>query len=86
MGGILGTILLAFFGQEALGGLGLVKPMFEQLGIQLLALGVTIVWSAVATVVIMFIVKATIGIRVSQEDEDKGLDLSEHGESAYDEF
>lgn len=86
VGGILGTILLCFFGQEALGGLGIVKPMFEQLGIQLLALGVTIVWSAVATVIIMLIVKATIGIRVSQDEEDKGLDLSEHGENAYDEF
>jgi len=86
VGGILGTILLAFFGQEAFGGLGLVKPMFEQLNIQLIALGVTIAWSAVATVIIMLIVKATVGIRVSQEDEDKGLDLTEHGESAYDEF
>ncbi len=86
VGGILGTILLSFFGQKAWGGLGLVKPMFEQLGVQLLALGVTIVWSAVATVIIMLIVKATIGLRVSREDEDKGLDLSEHGESAYDEF
>jgi Amt family ammonium transporter len=51
-----------------------------------MALGVTILWSVVATEVIMLLVKATIGVRVDQEAEDRGLDLSEHGESAYDEF
>lgn len=86
VGGILGTILLAFFGQEALGGLGLVKPMGEQLLIQLTGLGVTILWSSVATVIIMLLVKATIGTRTSEEEEDRGLDLSEHGESAYSEL
>jgi len=86
VGGILGTILLAFFGQKSLGGLGLVKPVGEQLGIQLTALGVTILWSSVATVIIMLLVKATIGIRATEEEEDRGLDLSEHGESAYSEF
>ena len=83
--GILGTILLAFFGQSSLGGLGLVKPWSEQLGIQLTGLGVTIIWSAVATVVIMLIVKFTIGTRVSEEEENRGLDLTEHGEDAYNE-
>ena len=86
VGGILGTILLAFFGQECFGGLGLVKPMWEQLGIQLTALGVTIVWSAIATVIIMIVVKKTIGTRISEEEENRGLDLTDHGESAYDEF
>ncbi len=86
VGGILGTILLCFFGQTALGGNGGVKPVMEQLGIQLTGLGVTIVWSAIATVIIMIIVKKTIGDRVSEEEEDRGLDLAEHGESAYDEF
>jgi len=60
--------------------------MAEQLGIQLTGLGVTIVWSAVATVIIMIVVKKTIGIRVSEEEEDRGLDLTDHGESAYDEL
>ncbi len=85
VGGILGTILLCFFGQESLGGLGLVKPVGEQLGIQLTGLGVTVVWSAIATVIIMLLVKATIGIRVDEEEEDKGLDLTDHGEDAYSE-
>ncbi len=86
VGGILGTILLCFFGQTALGGNGGVKPVMEQLGIQLTGLGVTVVWSAIATAIIMIIVKKTIGDRVSEEEEDRGLDLAEHGESAYDEF
>jgi len=83
VGGILGTLLLAVFGQSSLGGLGLVKPFWEQLGIQSLGLGVTILWSAIATAAIAYLVKATLGLRVSVEKENEGLDRSEHGENAY---
>ena len=50
---------------------------------QLKAVGLTIVWSVVATAVIAFIVKAVIGLRPSAEDEEVGLDLAEHGEQGY---
>lgn len=83
VGGILGTILLAFFGQPYLGGLGNVKPLMTQLGIQLTGLGVTIVWSAVATILIALVVKKIIGLRVTPEQENEGLDRAEHGENAY---
>lgn len=83
VGGVLGTLLLAFFGQASLGGLGSVKPVVEQLGIQATGLGVTILWSAVATVIIAFIVKVTIGLRVTADQENEGLDRTEHGENAY---
>jgi Amt family ammonium transporter len=83
VGGILGTLLLAVFGQSALGGLGVVKPMGEQLGVQALALGVTIVWSAIATVALVWIVKLVIGLRVTPEQESEGLDRAEHGENGY---
>ncbi len=83
VGGIIGTLLLAVFGQKSLGGMGNVKPLFEQLGLQATGLGVTIVWSVVATVAITFLVKVTIGLRVSQEQENEGIDRSEHGENAY---
>lgn len=83
VGGILGTILLAFFGQKSMGGLGIAKPIGEQLVIQLTGLGVTIVWSAVATVLLFFLVKKIIGMRVTQEQEMEGLDRAEHGENAY---
>ena len=83
VGGILGTLLLAVFGQTSMGGLGLVKPVMEQLGIQSLALGVTIVWSIIATVGIAFVVKLITGLRVTPEQEQEGLDYAEHGETAY---
>ena len=83
VGGILGTLLLAFFGQTSLGGLGTVKSASVQFGIQATGVGVTILWSAVATVAIALIVKATIGLRVRQDQEFDGMDRSEHGENAY---
>jgi Amt family ammonium transporter len=83
VGGILGTLLVAVFGQASMGGLGLVKPMGEQFTIQATALGATILWSALATVVIALIVKVLIGLRVDADQESEGLDRSEHGENAY---
>ncbi len=83
VGGILGTILLAIFGQKSMGGLGIVKPIGTQMLIQLTGLGVTIVWSALATMLLFFLVKKTIGVRVTQEKEFEGLDRAEHGENAY---
>ena len=83
VGGILGTLLLAFFGQRSLGGMGTVKAIGTQLGIQATGVGVTIVWSVLASVAIALLVKATIGLRVSEEQEYDGMDQSEHGETAY---
>jgi ammonium transporter, Amt family len=83
VGGILGTLLLAFFGQRSLGGLGLVKSAAVQFGIQATGVGVAILWSAAATVIIALLVKVTIGLRVTPEQESEGMDRSEHGENAY---
>ncbi len=85
VGGILGTIMVSFLGVEGvLGGLGINKDSaFEQLVVQLKSLGITIVWSAVATVIIVLIIKKTVGLRVSEEVEAEGLDSAEHGETAY---
>ena len=55
----------------------------EQIGIQLVGIGVTWVWAFVLTAVILLAIKYTIGLRVSDEDEEVGLDVSEHGEPAY---
>lgn len=82
VGGIMGTILLAVFGTQAFGGFG-IENMGSQLVIQLKAVGVTVVWSAVGTLLIVLLVKAMVGLRVSQEAEDTGLDQAEHGEAAY---
>jgi len=82
VGGIMGTIMVAVFGTAAFGGTG-VDDMVGQLGIQLFALAVVIAWSAVATTIIVFVCKKTTGLRVDREVEHTGLDLAEHGETAY---
>jgi Amt family ammonium transporter len=82
LGGIIGTVLLAVFGTASFGGFG----KFEtgpQLLLQLKAVGVTVLWSAVATYVIARCLKAFGGLRVSPENEETGLDASSHGEKAY---
>lgn len=83
VGGILGTLLAAFLGHQALGGVGGEFDMGAQFLVQIKSLAVTIGWSVVATVVIVFIVKAVTGLRVSEEAEQNGLDQEEHGEAAY---
>ncbi|MDA7917390.1 ammonium transporter, partial [Akkermansiaceae bacterium] len=81
VGGILGTLMVAFLGAEGvLGGLGLgINPateapftMMEQFVVQVKALAITIVWSAVATVIIVYITRALVGLRVSEEVENEG--------------
>jgi len=56
---------------------------FRLLGEQAIANGVTIVYSGVVTALILLALKATVGIRVSEEEENVGLDISEHAETAY---
>ncbi|MET3667560.1 ammonium transporter [Caulobacter sp. 1776] len=54
-----------------------------QLLIQAKAVGVTIIWSAVASAIVFFLIKLVIGLKASPEAEEEGLDISEHGERAY---
>ena len=87
VGGIMGTLLAAFLSAEALGGLGNPEgnSAMTQFVIQFKGVAFTCVWSAIATVLIVFICKATIGLRVDAETEENRLDLAEHGENAYNE-
>ena len=83
VGGTLGAILTGVFADEKVNAL--VGPLKEGLlTAQLTAIGLTIVWSVVATAVIALIVKAIFGLRAEPEVEESGLDLSEHGEAGYD--
>ena len=85
IGGLTGTLLTAVFGAKALGGLGLSKlSIGDQFVVQAIGLGVTAAWTVVVTVVIVWFVGRTIGLRVSEEDEVEGLDIAAHGERAYD--
>ncbi|MBL9180232.1 MAG: ammonium transporter, partial [Verrucomicrobiaceae bacterium] len=83
VGGFVGTVLVAVFGSTAFaGGLGDFN-IGSQLTTQLLASLYTILLSGVASFVILKAIDLTIGLRVSHEEERQGLDLAEHGETAY---
>lgn len=84
VGGILGAILTGVFCASGLGG---IEPegysMAHQLWVQLESVLVTIVWSGVVSYVAYKIADLTVGLRVSEESERQGLDISSHGEVAY---
>lgn len=82
VGGCLGTVSLALFGSAAFGGVG-IEHVGSQFMIQLKALGFTILWSGVATFIIVLVCKAVTGLRVSDENIHEGLDQAEHGEASY---
>lgn len=84
VGGTAGILLTAVFGSTSFGGLGLSdKSISGQLGVQATGLIATVVWAAVATVVILLIVRAAVGLRVSDDEEVEGLDIRSHGERGY---
>jgi Amt family ammonium transporter len=84
MAGTWGALATGLFAAESVGGTnGLFYGNPAQLGIQALSVVVTIVFVFVVSFVLLKILDATIGIRVSQTKEEVGLDLSEHGERAY---
>ncbi|WP_144095839.1 ammonium transporter [Croceicoccus sediminis] len=84
VGGIVGAIGTAVVYQPFLGGPGDGSvSVFDQLGVQVFSVVVTIVWATVGTLIAAFIVKALVGLRVSEEIELSGLDIGEHGERAY---
>jgi Amt family ammonium transporter len=86
VGGTTGAILTGLFASKAVNPAGADGLFFgnpAQLGIQLLAVGVTLVFAFVGAFVLLKIVDAVVGLRVEEEDEVVGLDLSQHGETAY---
>jgi len=85
VGGATGVLLTAVFVDAALGGVGLAegRGMSEQAVIQLTGIAVTLLWSALVSFVIVKVVHAVTGLRVSTETEEQGLDLRLHGERAY---
>ncbi|MBC7147540.1 MAG: ammonium transporter [Thioclava marina] len=86
VGGIVGAIATGVLCAPALGGTGFVAEggtMAAQLAAQIKAVLVTLVWSGVGTVVLIYITKGITGIRVTVDEERQGLDLTSHGETAY---
>jgi Amt family ammonium transporter len=60
-----------------------VYSLATQVTAQVKAVGVTIIWSAIASAIVFFVIKLIIGLKASPEAEEEGLDISEHGERAY---
>jgi Amt family ammonium transporter len=81
--GILGALLTGPLASPKLGGFGTVESLFGQLWIQAKGVGFTVVWSAVLSLVILKVIDWTLGLRVDEEQEQVGLDLSLHEEKAY---
>jgi Amt family ammonium transporter len=81
IGGILGALLTGVFAVKAIGGTaGVLEGNTNQLFIQATGVGVTIIYDAVVTYLILKIVDAVIGLRVTESQEEEGLDISLHGE------
>jgi ammonium transporter, Amt family len=93
VGGIVGALLTGVFAAPSLGGTGIydyvankVNPVYSiggQVWIQFQAVLTTIVWSGVVAFAAYWIVNLVIGLRVTEEEEREGLDISSHGETAY---
>ena len=87
VGGIVGSLMVGLFADTAVNSGGADGLFFggggELLGKQFVAVGATMVWSFVISFVLAKVIDATIGFRVSQDDEAVGLDLTQHAEHAY---
>lgn len=92
VGGIIGALGTGIFVNPALGGTGVYDYTAEAVGAydfgaqmtaQLWAVGTALVWSGLVATVLMLALKYTIGVRSSDEDQEEGLDLADHGEKAY---
>ena len=89
VGGILGTILVGVFASSELGifsGQGLAEgiAITAQLKIQFIGVLSTLIYTAVVTYVLLKVIDAMMGLRVSRDDEEDGLDLTQHNERGYD--
>ena len=85
VGGILGTILAGVFVSAEFGGSGYSEgvTMGAQVWIQIVGVLATLIWCGVMSFVILKVVDRLMGLRTSEEDETKGLDIAEHNERGY---
>ena len=85
VGGILGTLLVSVLASVKLGGVGYGAGMTmgRQIGVQALGVAAVCAWSAIASLVLVLVCRAVVGLRVGDEDLEEGLDMASHGERAY---
>ncbi len=83
IGGIVGAILTGVFAAPALGGFGTVEDIGAQVLVQIEGVVVTVIYTAIVTFVILKVIDLVMGLRVTDEEETVGLDLSLHNERGY---
>ena len=84
VGGIIGALLTGVFALEAVGGVkGLLEGNAGQVVSQAMGVGVTVVYCAVVTYILLKIIDVVIGLRVTPEEETEGLDITQHGETVH---
>ncbi|MDD9807020.1 MAG: ammonium transporter [Gammaproteobacteria bacterium] len=85
VGGALGTILCGVFVAESWGGAGYAEGMTMggQLGVQFMGVAAVLVWTAVATWIVLKIVQMLVGLRVDEDEETEGLDINQYDEKGY---
>ncbi len=84
VGGIVGALLTGIFNAKVLGGPGVDgMTILGQLWVQVEAVVITIVWTTIVALIAYKIADALLGLRVTEEEEREGLDITTHGESAY---
>ena len=84
VGGIVGALLTGVFTAPSLGGTGAADySIAHQVGVQALGVGITVAWSGMVSLLAFALVGALVGLRVPEEAEREGLDITSHGETAY---
>jgi Amt family ammonium transporter len=85
VGGIIGSLLVAFLALPSFGGLGLADGVTAgaQFAVQFKSVAITVLWTLVVSAIILMIARAAVGLRVDDQVEVDGLDLAEHGERGY---
>ena len=87
IGGIVGSLFLVFFIRKSWMADAITKNadwgVMKQLGVQVSAVGIALAYSAIVTLILVFIINKTIGFKATEEEEMKGMDASYHGEKGY---
>jgi Amt family ammonium transporter len=85
LGGIVGALMTGAFAAESLGGQGLAEGMTigSQLWAQLVGVVVTVLYAGIVSFILLKIVDSVIGLRVAEDEEERGLDISLHNEQGY---
>ncbi len=81
--GALATGLFVGVGFSSFGNLAGAASRGEQIINQLIGIGATCAWAFVATAIILYVLKVTMGLKVSEQEEEAGLDVSQHAEPGY---